>query len=251
MSDVPRIELIAHRGNARDYPENTLPAFRSALELGLRCLELDVHLCADGTPVVIHDHRLARTTGLAGSIFDLTATQAAATEAAEVARLGERHRGTHLPLLSDVLVLLEGRPDVTLFVEIKRQSLRRFGHDAVVGRVLQALQPWRDQCVVISFDLQAVEQARARGGFTIGWVLGDYGARSAAQYQALQPEFLFCDHEQLPPAGSLPPGPWHWAIYEVETLPLALQLAERGVTHIETMAVREMSAALRRVGAIS
>ena len=36
--------LIAHRGNARDYPENTLPAFASALGLGVRFLELDVHL---------------------------------------------------------------------------------------------------------------------------------------------------------------------------------------------------------------
>ena len=47
------IHLVAHRGDARDFPENTLPAFASALELGLRFLELDVHLSADGVPVEV------------------------------------------------------------------------------------------------------------------------------------------------------------------------------------------------------
>ena len=46
------MDLVAHRGNAHEYPENTLPAFESALALGLRCLELDVQLSADGVPVV-------------------------------------------------------------------------------------------------------------------------------------------------------------------------------------------------------
>ena len=47
------IHLIAHRGNARDFPENTLPALQSAVELGIRFIEFDVQLSADGVPVVI------------------------------------------------------------------------------------------------------------------------------------------------------------------------------------------------------
>lgn len=245
MNDTRLIHLVAHRGNAREFPENTLPAFRSALELGVRFLELDVHLCGDGTPVVIHDHLLARTTGLPGSIFDLTAAQAAATEAAEPARFGERHRGTRIPLLTDVLALLERRPEITLFVEIKRQSLRVFGHDQVVSQVVETLRPWRSQCVVISFDLAAVHRVRALGGLPIGWVLGAYDRDHTLKYEALQPEFLFCDHEKLPASGPLRRGPWRWAIYEVDTLPLALELAARGADYIETMAVRAMSAAVR------
>jgi len=245
LNDTRLIHLVAHRGNAREFPENTLPAFRSALELGVRFLELDVHLCGDGTPVVIHDHLLARTTGLAGSIFELTAAQAAATEAAEVARFGERHRGTRIPLLTDVLALLAGRPEITLFVEIKRQSLRAFGLDQTVSRVVETLRPWRAQCVVISFDLAAVQRARALGDLPIGWVLPAYDHGHALKYEALLPEFLFCDHEKLPASGSLRRGPWRWAIYEVDTLPLALELAGRGADYIETMAVRAMSAAVR------
>jgi glycerophosphoryl diester phosphodiesterase len=249
LNDARLIHLVAHRGNAREFPENTLPAFQSALDLGVRFLELDVHLCADGTPVVIHDHLLMRTTGLPGSVFDFDSTQLTAIEAAEPGRFGEHHRGTRIPLLREVLGLLEGRPEVTLFVEIKRQSLREYGHDEVVSRVVETLRPWRSQCVVISFDLTAVQRARALGELAIGWVLPEYDRRHELRYEALQPEFLFCDHTRLPPAGPLRRGPWRWAIYEVDALPLALQLAERGAHYIETMAVREMSAAMRALSA--
>jgi glycerophosphoryl diester phosphodiesterase len=239
------IHLVAHRGDARDFPENTLPAFSSALELGVRFLELDVHLSADGTPIVIHDHHLNRTTGRSGVVFDLSAEQLTQIEAAEPQRFGERFRGTRIPLLTDVLTLLKGRPEVTLFVEIKRASLTHFGHDRVVSTVVNTLRPMAAQCVVISFDLPAVHRARQLGGLRIGWVLNQYDQRSRMKYEALQPDFLFCDHLALPKDGALWRGPWRWAIYEVETLELAMLLAARGADYIETMAVREMSAAIR------
>jgi len=239
------IHLVAHRGDAREFPENTLPAFTSALNLGVRFLELDVHLSADGIPVVIHDHQLARTTGRRGVVFDLRAEEIAQIDAGEPQRFGDRFQGTRIPLLTDVLALIKGRPEVTVFVEIKRASLTRFGHDQVVSRVVNTLRPAGAQCVVISFDLPAVHRARQLGGLAIGWVLTKYDARSRMKYEALQPEFLFCDHLALPQEGALWRGPWRWAMYEVETLELAMALAARGADYIETMAVREMSEAIR------
>ena len=242
------IHLVAHRGDARDFPENTIPAFTSALEQGLRFLELDVHLSADGVPMVIHDHELMRTTGRPGSVFDLRARELVQMDACEPTRFGERFRGTRIPRLTEVLALLERRPEVTLFVEIKRASLTRFGHEQVVARVVNALKPALSQCVVISFDLAAVHRVRQMGGVPIGWVLSKYDAHTRLKFEALQPEYLFCDHEDLPPGeAALWRGPWRWVIYEVENLPLALALAARGANYIETMAVREMSAALRNL----
>jgi glycerophosphoryl diester phosphodiesterase len=243
------IHLVAHRGNAAEFPENTLPAFVSALELGVRFLELDVHLSRDGVPVVIHDHLLARTTGLTGSIFENHASELAAMEAADSQRFGERFNGTRLPLLRDVLGLLARRPEVTLFIEIKRASLRAFGHDQVVSQVLEVIKPWRTQCVVISFDLAAVHRARRLGDAPIGWVLESCDDHSRLKFEALQPEYLFCDHERLPARGRLRHGPWRWVVYEVTQLPLALELAARGADYIETMAVRSMSGALRALSA--
>ncbi len=245
MNSIAPIHLVAHRGDARAYPENTVPAFASALGLGVRYLELDVHLSSDSVPIVIHDHRLLRTTGREGSVFDLSAEQLIQIDAHEPQRFGERFRGTRIPLLTDVLALLGGRSEVTLFVEIKRASLAHFGHEQVVSRLVETLRPWREQCVVISFDLAAVYRARQLGGYAIGWVISDYDAHARLKSEALQPEFLFCDRDKLPGARALWLGPWRWTIYEVEQWPEALALAARGAHYIETMAVQPMSAALR------
>ena len=67
------IPLIGgHRGNPAEHPENTLAAFRSAIELGVDMIECDVHLSADGELVVIHDHTLDRTTDGTGLVAQRT-----------------------------------------------------------------------------------------------------------------------------------------------------------------------------------
>jgi glycerophosphoryl diester phosphodiesterase len=243
------IHLVAHRGNAVEFPENTLPAFSSALDLGVRFIELDVQLSKDGVPVVIHDHLLARTTGLPGSVFDHEAAELCRMEAAERQRFGDRYLGVRLPLLRDALALLKGHPEITLFIELKRESLRHHGHDHVVSQVLEVLKPWRSQCVLISFDLVAIHRARLLAQAPIGWVLEDCSNHSRLKSEALQPQFLFCDHFRLPAEGRLWQGPWRWVIYEVAALPLALALAGRGADYVETMAVRAMGAALRGLSA--
>jgi glycerophosphoryl diester phosphodiesterase len=245
LSTARPIQLVAHRGNAGEFPENTLPAFESALELGLKFLELDVQLSADGVPMVIHDPRLERTAGVAASVFDLRARELMRIDVCEPQRFGDKYRGTTIPQLCELLPLLAARPDVTLFVEIKKESLVRFGHDQVVGRVLDAIKPALQQCVVISYDLPAIFRARQIGDAAIGWVLNDYDQHSRLKYEALQPQYLFADHKSLPPTGALWRGSWQWVIFEVVSLPLAQLLAARGAHHIETMAVREMSRAVR------
>jgi glycerophosphoryl diester phosphodiesterase len=195
--------------------------------------------------MVIHDHQLLRTTGRAGSVFELHAAQLVQLSAHEPQRFGERFLGTRIPLLSDVLALLQGRPEVTLFVEIKRASLAHFGHEQVVSRIVKVLSPAREQCVVISFDLAAIYRVRQLGGFSVGWVLTDYDPHTRLKYEAVQPEYLFCDHAKLPAHGALWRGPWDWVVYEIDVWEQAVALAARGVHHIETMAVQSMGQALR------
>ena len=244
------VHLIAHRGNARDFPENTLPALRSAVELGVRFLEFDVHLSADGVPVVIHDDELTRTAGIPGSVFDHSAEELGRIEVNEAGRFDGRFSGVMIPTLAQVVEFLRQRHEITAFVEIKRASLRRFGHEQVVARVLGVLKPIRSRCVVISFDLPAVHMARQLGAFAIGWVLSEYDGHARLKFEALKPQFLFCDHEKLPPDNErLWRGPWRWAIYEVESVELALALAERGVDFIETMAIAPMIQAFRELAA--
>jgi glycerophosphoryl diester phosphodiesterase len=106
---------VAHRGGAALWPENSLTAFRNAIALGARVLELDVHLTADGRVAVIHDPTLDRTTGDSGPVSGCTA--------ADLARA--RLRGPdgaltddHVPTLDEVLAVA-GPAGAVLLVEVK------------------------------------------------------------------------------------------------------------------------------------
>ena len=67
--------LIAHRGDMSTYPENSMLAFKSAVEMGFTHVELDIQLSKDLVPIVIHDDNLKRTTGIDKNVRDLTADE--------------------------------------------------------------------------------------------------------------------------------------------------------------------------------
>jgi glycerophosphoryl diester phosphodiesterase len=225
--------LIAHRGNAAEYPENTLAALQSAVELGLRHVEFDVQLTRDGVPVVLHDVA-------SGDLAHVPVT--------EPGRFGDRFGDLRVPALADVMTILRQWRDVTGFVEVKRASLRRFGHDAVLERIVATTADHLQACVLISFDLPCVERLRSMTGARIGWVIERYDEATREQVQALSPDYVFADFECLPRAAdaTLWPGPWTWAIYEIRDLEAAQRCAQLGAHAIETMHVRAMLEAYAR-----
>jgi glycerophosphoryl diester phosphodiesterase len=234
-------ELIAHRGNAAEYPENTLPALRSALELGARCVEFDVQLSADRQPVLLHDSNLKRTAGLDRNALEMTWAELAEVSVNEESRFLKRYTDVGIPTLSQAVSLLATYPHATAFVELKRASLRTFGQEAFVRKVCETLKPIARQCVIISFDLAAIHHVRQVSSYRVGWVLSEYSNLSALKCEALAPDFVFCDYQLLSEGTSkLWKGPWRWAIYEVTSRKLAMDLAARGAKLIETMAVRAM-----------
>lgn len=240
----PRI--VAHRGNAAEFPENTLPSLRSALELGALYVEFDIHLSADHVPIVLHDANLKRTAGLDRNALEMNWDELAIVTVGENARFGDRFADVGIPSLNHVVQLLQNFPDATAFVELKRASLRTFGTEVVVHRVCEALKPIAAQAVLISFDLPAIDYARRNSSHRIGWVLSEYSNVSAIKAEAIMPDYLFCDCQILPAGNArLWRGAWQWAIYEVRERELALHLAARDVKLIETMEVRNMLHALR------
>lgn len=242
MSSPPKApELVAHRGNAAEYPENTLPALRSALELGARYVEFDVQLSADRQPVLLHDSNLKRTAGIDRNALEMTWQELSEVSVNEEQRFLKRYTDVGIPTLAQAASLLATYPHATAFVELKRASLRTFGHEIVVRKVCETLKPIARQCVIISFDLAAVHHVRQVSSYRIGWVLSDYSNLSALKCEALAPDYVFCDHQLLSEGTSkLWLGPWRWAIYEVTNRKLAMDLAARGAKLIETMAVRAM-----------
>ena len=72
---------VAHRGDSARAPENTLPAFRKALSLGVKRLELDVRFTVDGTPVLLHDPTVDRTTNGTGEVSAMSLSDLRALDA--------------------------------------------------------------------------------------------------------------------------------------------------------------------------
>jgi glycerophosphoryl diester phosphodiesterase len=243
---LPR--LVAHRGNAVEFPENTLPALESAVSLGVKYVEFDVQLTRDGTPVMLHDADLRRVGDRAVRVHDVDWEDLRHHAVSEPARFGARFESVRPASLAQVVEALAGWRDVTAFVEIKRASLRRFGLDAVLRAVQAELSPMLDRCVCISFDIQCVDAMRRANGMRIGWVIERYDESTRRQAESAAPDFLFGDVEGLAPDHESPlwPGAWQWATYEVRDVETARRCGRLGAAFVETMAVRELVQAYAR-----
>ncbi|WP_127523167.1 glycerophosphodiester phosphodiesterase [Mesorhizobium sp. Z1-4] len=143
MSDLSWLTArpIAHRGlhdlNVSRW-ENTLSAFEAAVA-GNFAIECDVHLAADGAPVVFHDGQLKRLTGEEGNTCDLTSVQLA-----ELFVGGTQDR---VPTLRQMLECVAGR--VPIVIELKGIAGQDEGLVAEVGKLLSA---YRGKAAIMSFD---------------------------------------------------------------------------------------------------
>ena len=107
--------IYGHRGASGYAPENTLEAFRLAMEMGADGFELDVHMSKDGQLVVIHDDSVDRTTDGTGLVKDLTLAQLKALDASNHM---EAYRGARIPTLAEVYDLIRDTHHI-VNVEIK------------------------------------------------------------------------------------------------------------------------------------
>lgn len=214
-----RDRIVAHRGNAAECRENTLEAIQSAIDLGCRYVEFDVHMSIDCVPHLLHDSYLTRLWGKDREAFD-TRSDALA--------------GYGIPRLQDASALLRRYPDVTAFVDVKPESLRRFGRESVIRSVCDLLDS--AQCVLISFDLDSLEIARNHG-FRIGAAILDATLDIVERCKQIAPDYMFCDQSRV--TFPLWRGP-RWVAWEVASTAVAQSLLSRGFSLLETMQVRKL-----------
>jgi glycerophosphoryl diester phosphodiesterase len=138
---------LAHRGASDSAPENTLPAFRLAAQMGANGIELDVQQSKDGEVVVIHDFELNRTTNGSGRVKEKTLTELKSLDAGGY--FSPEFAGTPIPTLTDVFSVLG--PVLLFNIELKTTSWRDEGLEAEVIRLIEdyGLQ---DRVVVSSFN---------------------------------------------------------------------------------------------------
>lgn len=165
---VTRPLVIAHRGAAGDAPESTMAAFELALRQGADAIEFDVHLSADGVPVVIHDARLERTTSGAGLVSEHSVAALKRLDAGawyncrHPAKAHGAYVRQRIPLLSELLAWVRERHCLA-YLELKAGSdvypgIERKVLDEIHRAGVSALT------TVISFDFAAVRCVRELDG---------------------------------------------------------------------------------------
>lgn len=241
----PRYWLVAHRGHASRFPENTWSALKAAAACGLVHLEFDVQLTADGVPFVIHDDDLERTTSNRGLITRSRSASLENCHAGYPSVFGNAFTGEKLCRLADLATKLKSFEHVAPLVEIKPQSVATAGVETAVSAVFEGLGELLGRSTIISFDWTTVKYAQGEGASRTGWCIQAYDEATRQAALSLSPDLLLIDYRELPPARqAIWMGSWDWACWEVTEPALALQLRDRGVRFVETMACEEMLAAL-------
>ena len=229
--------FFAHRGGSALAPENTLEAFRSAVELwGADVLEMDVHRTRDGELVVIHDDRVDRTTDGTGAVRDLDLSEVQDLDAGFHFRdLGEeasfRGHGVQIPLFRDVL---EALPEVRMNVDAK-------GDDATRPLLELVREAGAEHRVLLA---SVEEEGRADR-------LGYEGPTSATRRQIR----IFVASHRLPGGGPYTPRadalqvPYRWEGRQVTTPRLVSQAHRRNLpVHVWTVDAPEIMCTLLKWG---
>ncbi len=151
--------LFGHRGASAQAPENTLAAFNALLDSGIPGVELDIHRCASGELVVIHDFELKRVSGRDGRVENTVWEELSELDVGSW--FAEEFAGESIPLLDEVFDLLGSK--VYYDIEIKQEDrecglLEESLRKKISERALQ------DRVVVSSFNPYALRELRRLDG---------------------------------------------------------------------------------------
>lgn len=152
-SDYHGVKIIAHRGAGYEFDENTVEACRQSYERGIRGYEVDVRLTKDGHLVLMHDNDVARTTGGAGKVEDMTL--------AEVTALKTKEKGVPVPSIEDLFAYFKDKPDAYLMLEMKTTDTNTYPDESIepycrqLHDTAKRLLPPGTYCF-ISFDKRAL-----------------------------------------------------------------------------------------------
>lgn len=228
------LSIVAHRGDSKAAPENTMPAFRSALQYPIDAVELDFHQAADNTLVVFHDTVLDRTTNAyeRWHVKDDPVHQHTWNELAELdagAWFSPQFAGTPIPKLADALDELI--PKTTVVIE------RKSGDPQTVVDLLHK-NNWTLDVVLIAFDWEFLAGVRALDPKIC---LGALGKKSitpevAAKIKPLGVQAVDwnCRDVERQSVAICREQGWPVMVYTVDKVDLADQLVEMGVTSLTT-----------------
>ncbi len=165
--------ICAHRGASAYAPENTLAAFKLAIELNADMLELDVQQSRDKKLFIMHDAKVRRTTNGKGRISGLSSAELQKLDAGSW--FGEKYADEPIPVLKNVLTLARGK--ATLNIEVKYDGQQ----DGMLQQVISSIYDtgFEKDCVLTSFDFPLVDEIkRLAPELAVGYIFSRRGLRA-------------------------------------------------------------------------
>lgn len=185
----PYPRIVAHRGGGTLAPENTLGAIRLGAAMGFKGVEFDVMLAGDGTPVLIHDETVDRTTNGRGEVSTMSFGQLSAF------RISEKEK---IPKYEDAVKLCR---ELELWANVEIKPAR--GHERATGEAVARMtaELWRGAPlapVLSSFSAEALEAAqKAAPELPRGYLVGRIPKDWRATLQRLGCVALHCNRRAL------------------------------------------------------
>lgn len=147
---------IAHRGFSGKYPENTMIAFKKAVEIGSDGIETDVHMTKDGAIVICHDEKLDRTTNGQGFIKDFTYDEIKKLDAG--LKFGERFKGEAIPDIDEFLDYVKDK-NILVNIELKNDMIH---YKNLEEKVVEKIYEYgmKDKVILSSFNHYAMVKVK-------------------------------------------------------------------------------------------
>ena len=148
------IFVAAHRGWCETYPENTMLAFKKAIEVGVDQIETDLRMSSDGEIVLIHDDTVDRTTDGTGLVEEKTLSELKALDAG--VKKGEKFKGEKIPTFIELMELVKDHPTLTLDLELNEYPTGYYGDKAyeICDKIIEIVEKYNfgDRIVLNSFS---------------------------------------------------------------------------------------------------
>ncbi len=196
---MKNIIVEGHRGYCAAYPENTLPSYRAAIELGVDAFEFDVWLTSDKVPVLMHDGSARRTCGVDRHLRDMTYAEVLELEPAYTEKFGDKFVGQNIkvPTLEETLQLAESlRPGTILYgVEIKEYT------EECVDLTIALLKQYGvfDRCWFYAFNGRIIKYIKTKyNGRTMGYPdiqMGEFAPDTYDYYEEIGLSMMFVRSE--------------------------------------------------------
>ena len=208
------VKIMAHRGSSKAAPENTMAAFRKAIEDGADWIELDVQETADGEVVVFHDSDFMRTAGVSLKLWDATMEDLKTIDIGSW--FAPEFADQRVPTLAEVLDACKGRIGVNI-------ELKYYGHDQQLEQRVADIVESCDMAsdiVLMSLENNVVKKMKS---IRPDWQVGQLMSVSAGDLSKIEADFLavnaaFANRRLIRDAHSAGKEVYVWTVDDAPTM---------------------------------